>query len=98
MIGICQVSLAAEVTVTMANWEFSPKVVNIEVGDTVIFENNDDSIHSVIFPDESIQSLEVLKMEKKFLVKFEKVGEFPFFCKQHKDFSMNGKVIVLPKK
>lgn len=85
---------AEEYRVTMKNWEFTPKALIINSGDTVLWINDDDSHHKIIFDDPSIKSSENIKPEQKYLVTFDKSGEYKYNCKYHHEYGMYGTVTV----
>lgn len=87
-------SWADEHRVGMKNWEFNPPVLTIKVGDTVIWVNDDDSHHKIIFEDESIKGSNNIKPEQQFSLTFDKVGKHNYFCKYHRDYDMKGTIIV----
>ena len=41
---------AEEITVGMAGMAYAPAVVEAKVGDTIVFENDDDTAHDVFIP------------------------------------------------
>ena len=82
---------------------FEPYIVNILVGDTVIWTNNDDAIHVVVsgapnnesfkdFEDGEIFDSGFLKSNETFSHKFLEEGVFGYFCTLHP--WMNGFVTV----
>lgn len=84
----------SEIIVGMKNWVFSPEEAVVRVGETVIFNNDDDSYHKIHFEDPTITPSEMIKPGKDFRVTFSKEGTFPYYCKTHRDYKMQGKVIV----
>ena len=85
---------AEEYRVTMKNWEFAPKALTINTGDSVLWVNDDDSHHKIIFEDPSLKSSENIKPEQKYLVTFDKSGEYKYNCKYHHEYGMYGTIIV----
>jgi plastocyanin len=81
---------------------FSPKSINIKVGDTVTWTNNDNTIHTVISGtglsdankgkdfDSGLTALTTTG--KTYSHQFTKAGDFPYFCELHP--AMIGKVTV----
>ena len=77
---------------TLANKAFSPDHVKIKVGNTVIWTNNDNNIHTVtsgvantpnageVF-DSGLTSL--ISPSKTYSHKFTNAGEFTYFCRLH---------------
>ncbi len=88
-------SLCAEgYRVTMKNWEFTPGTLTIKTGDSVIWINDDDSHHKIIFDDPSLKSSENIKPEKEYLLTFDKPGEYKYYCKYHHEYGMHGAITV----
>lgn len=85
---------AEEYRVTMKNWVFIPKTLTINTGDSVLWINDDDSHHMIIFEDPSVKSSENIKPEKEYLLTFDKPGEYRYNCKYHQDYGMLGTIIV----
>lgn len=85
---------AEEYKVTMKNWVFTPNALTIKTGDSVLWINDDDSHHKIIFVDPSIKSSENIKPEQKYLLTFDKPGEYKYNCKYHHEYGMYGTIIV----
>lgn len=91
------VANADTVKVGMKNSQFSPAAVTVQVGDRVVWINDDeDGDHRVNFDDPSITGSDNLKPRKEYAVVFDKAGEFGYNCRYHKDYGMRGKVVVRP--
>jgi len=93
---------AAEHKVSMKDWLFNPKVLTVKVGDTVTWVNDDDTMHNIYFEDKfpgapQIDEPEKIRLRKKFSLTFEKAGEYDYFCRNHQDYDMVGKIIVKSK-
>ena len=80
---------------------YSPNPLEIKVGDTVTWINNDSSPHTVTSSSSSLSSSEdsnfdsdVLRRDETFSFTFDKEGEYSYFCTLHP--SMTGTIIVLP--
>jgi plastocyanin len=87
-------ALAANQTVvTISNFTFNPPDVEVHVGDTVIFKNDDDIPHQVVADDKSFLTAALDTGDEK-AVTFSKAGSFPYFCGLHPH--MQGKVTVVP--
>tara|TARA_Y100001936_G_scaffold153388_1_gene149575 strand:- start:174 stop:1865 length:1692 start_codon:yes stop_codon:yes gene_type:complete len=82
---------------------FEPYIVNISIGDTVTWTNNDDAIHVVVNRDANTAQLEnsqngeffdsgFLKSNESFSYTFNQEGMFEYFCTLHP--WMNGYVTV----
>jgi len=84
-------SLAKDVTVTISNFAFSPASVSISAGDTVIFVNGDDTIHSIVADDGSFHS-DGLDTNDKASFSFAKPGKIAYHCGLHP--FMKGEIIV----
>lgn len=85
---------ADEYKVGMNNWEFHPPVLAIKAGDTVVWVNDDDSHHKIIFEDASLKGSDNVKPERQFSLTFERVGEYNYYCKYHGEYGMTGTIIV----
>jgi plastocyanin len=90
---------------TLGDKAFSPNPVNIKVGDTVTWVNDDTQFHTVVSGDPSgggetgkvfdsgLSGPTALTTKgKTFSHTFTEKGEFPYFCQLHP--TMIGKVIV----
>ena len=87
------------VHVTIRDLAFTPKVVNVHIGTTVVWTNEDDVAHTVTsgmtVDDNRWASSPLLSSGKSFSVRFDTAGRFPYFCKPHYyDESMHGVVVV----
>lgn len=79
---------------------YSPNPLEIKVGDTVTWINNDSSPHTVTSSSSSSSSSEdsnfdsdVLRRDETFSFTFDREGEYSYFCTLHP--SMTGTIIVL---
>ena len=93
---------AAEHKVNMKDWLFNPKVLTVDAGDMVSWVNKDDTMHNIYFGEDLPQAPqkdnpEKIRVRKEFSLKFEKAGEYNYYCKNHLDYGMTGKVIVRGK-
>ena len=86
---------------TLGDKAFSPSPANIKVGTTVIWTNNDSTLHTVVSGDPATGSKKLFSPneETTFLAKgktvmhtFDKPGTFDYYCTLHP--TMLGKVIV----
>jgi plastocyanin len=75
------------------NFAFTPDVVTVKSGTTVVFENHDDIPHLVVAADGKYRS-KALDTNDQFSVTFDKPGEYAYFCGLHP--YMKGKIIVAP--
>ena len=96
----CQgIAHAEEQTVNMELWEFHPPELTIQAGDTVVWKNIDDTMHNLVFIDEVAEAPtkeepKKIKVGRNFSLKFDKVGEYNYYCKNHRGQDMIGKIIV----
>jgi plastocyanin len=74
---------------------YNPNPIEIKVGDTVTWINNDSSPHTVTSSSSNDSSFDsgVLRRGEAFSFTFDKEGEYPYFCTLHT--SMVGTVVVL---
>jgi plastocyanin len=79
--------------VGIANFAFAPATLTVKSGETVTFENRDSTVHSVVGPGGLFRS-KALDTNDKFSFKFDKPGEYTYFCGLHP--YMKGKVVVAP--
>ncbi len=83
------------VTITISNFTFAPKDLQIEAGTTIIW-NNSLGRHTVTADDGSFDS-PIMASGEEFKHTFSKPGTFPYFCKLHGaagEQKMSGKIIV----
>jgi plastocyanin len=74
---------------------YNPNPIEIKVGDTVTWINNDSSPHTVTSSSKDINfDSDVLRREETFSFTFDREGEYPYFCTLHP--SMVGTIVVLP--
>jgi plastocyanin len=75
---------------------YNSNPIEIEVGDTVTWINNDSSPHTVTTTSSSSNSnfdSDVLRRGETFSFTFDREGEYPYFCTLHP--SMVGTVVVV---
>ena len=82
---------AAPVVVAVDNFQFTPEVVTVKVGQQVTWVNHDDVPHTVTATKKSFGS-GALDTDDKFSHVFKAAGEFDYFCAVHPH--MTGRVIV----
>jgi len=93
-LGFMSSGVAAEdVNVQIKGFAYTPAIVNVKVGTTVHWVNQDNAPHTVTGNDESWGS-DKLRKNDEYSQKFDKAGTFEYFCKYH--LSMTGSVIVTP--
>lgn len=78
----------------MKDWEFKPAELTIKTGDTVVWGNDEEDKHNVIFEDTAIKSSETIKLDGKFSITFDKAGKYKYYCRFHRDNGMRGTIIV----
>ena len=96
-------ALAEEFEVGMSGWEFDPANLTINVGDTVIWINDDDTRHKLSFEDKlpggpTRDDAHKFNVGDKFHFKFTKAGKYKYTCITHEGQDMVGLVIVKDKK
>src|SRR5262245_29404166 len=69
-------------SVTIDDMQFTPPSVEIKVGDTVTWTNNDDRDHTVVSRDGSFKS-ENLRPGASYSFQFNKAGRFDYSCSYH---------------
>ena len=84
-------ALAADTTITISNFAFTPEETTIPAGTTVIFKNGDDTIHSVVADDGSFHS-PALDSGDEFSFTFATAGVVSYHCGLHP--FMQGKITV----
>jgi plastocyanin len=82
----------ADANIGIANFKFGPTPLTIKSGDTVTFENHDSTVHTVVGPGFRSKALDT---DDKFSFKFDKPGEYAYFCGLHP--FMKGKVVVVAR-
>jgi len=81
------VLLAAEQVVEIRDYQFSPKILKIKLGDTVRWVNREKrTSHSVFFPQLSLES-ERMFPDESWTRRFEEAGSFPYRCGPHPEMS-----------
>ena len=82
---------AATPTVHISNFTFSPQALNIHIGQTVTWVNDDDIPHNVTAVDKSFKS-KVLDTGERFSFTFPHAGTYAYFCGLHPH--MTGSIVV----
>lgn len=82
---------AATVNVSASGFSFVPQVVDINVGDTVVWSGLGGGFHNVVAEDGSFRSLEG---PDTFSHTFNSAGSFDYICEPHVSFGMVGTVNV----
>ena len=73
---------AGTAVVPVANYTFNPGVLNIPVGTTVVFRNDDPDPHTVTSDDGAFDE-GVLEEKQEHTVTFSEPGEYNYFCLYH---------------
>ena len=84
---------SGETHLAIDNFTFNPETVTIQVGTTIVWENNDDIPHSIVETTGKFHSA-ALDTEDKFSFTFNQAGTFSYFCGLHP--RMTGKIVVAP--
>jgi plastocyanin len=75
--------------VTIENYSFSPAVLTVKVGTTVVWTNNDTAVHNIKSTEFNSKGL---AKGDTFEFKFEKAGTYDYICGVHP--TMKGRIIV----
>jgi plastocyanin len=86
-------ALPAETRASIDNFTFKPDTITVPVGTTVVWENDDNIVHTVVSRDGAFRS-PALDTEDKFSFTFDKTGTFEYFCSLHP--YMKAKIVVAP--
>lgn len=81
-------------TITIRNFEFTPKNLQIPAGAKVIWINKDDEIHKIAEVNNSFLS-KPLDSDDAFTFEFKAAGKYDYFCALHPH--MTGKITVEAK-
>ena len=84
---------AAEMTVKIANFTFSPQKLTVPAGTTVTWINDDDIPHVVAEKDGTFRS-QALDTGDKYSQVFSKPGTVAYYCAIHPH--MTGEIVVTP--
>jgi plastocyanin len=90
-LGAATAQAQPAVKVGIDNFDFSPMTLNVPVGGTVSWTNNDDIPHTVRAVDGSFHS-KPLDTGDSFSFTFAKPGVYSYFCSIHP--KMLGKIVV----
>lgn len=86
-------SAAADAHITIDNFAFAPKSLTVKTGTTVIFDNADDSPHTVVASNGAFRS-PALDTGGKYAFTFTTSGTFSYYCSLHPH--MQGMIVVEP--
>lgn len=93
--GSQNASSAAPVTgnsVTIQNFAFQPANLQVKVGTTVTWTNQDTAPHTITFRDSSLTSSGMLQKGETYSYTFTKTGTFAYYCQVHPN--MTAQVVV----
>ena len=85
------VQAAKTIQVSIKSFKFTPADITINVGDTVVWTNEDSAPHTVESSDGTLRSDELSKGDT-YSYKFTKAGKYDYICGIHP--SMKGSVMV----
>jgi plastocyanin len=75
-------AMAADNTVLIKNFDFSPMALTVPVGTTVVWKNLDGEVHTVVSTDGSFRS-GALDQDDAYTHKFDKPGTYKYVCAIH---------------
>ena len=78
--------------VSIINFVFTPKVLTINKGDTVVWTNNDSVPHNVVGDDLTSLNSPIFRKKETYKYTFDEIGNFNYTCTLHP--SMKGVIIV----
>merc|ERR1712217_77133 len=83
---------------------FVPDSLTIKAGESVVFTNNAGFPHNIVFDEDAVPdgvNTEAISKEdylnapgETHEVKFEKAGEYGYYCEPHRGAGMKGKIVV----
>lgn len=98
LLSTASVSSADIVDVQIIDYSFMPSTVTIKTGDTVRWTNMVVNQHTVTSGKDgkadNARGSARLNKGDSFSMKFDKAGEFHYFCDPHTVFRMNGVAVV----
>lgn len=84
-------STVVKIVANAGSNSFSPNPVEVKVGETVTWVNDDSARHTVTSKDDTFDS-SMMGKGQSFSYTFDKAGEYPYFCEPHPN--MVGTVVV----
>lgn len=86
-------------TVYMEGWEFDPVELTVTVGDSVVWLNDDTTVHDIAFATgfdsaPTIDNPRRVRINEKWTYTFDKPGVYKYTCKIHRKYDMNGVIVV----
>ena len=85
---------AIAATIHIADGKFEPREIDIEVGGSVMWINDDVASHDVKFLEPSMFNSRVIKPAATWIQTFTSAGTYDYYCDFHN--SMKGSVVVRP--
>lgn len=85
---------AIAATIHIADGEFEPREIDIAVGGSVMWINDDVTSHNVKFLEPSTFNSGVMKPAATWIQTFTSAGNYDYYCDFHN--SMKGSVVVRP--
>lgn len=80
--------------VQMASFAFVPANIEVPVGTTVTWTNQDTAPHTVTFRDDALKSSSILRQGESYSYTFTKPGTYTYYCTVHP--TMTAQVVVTP--
>jgi plastocyanin len=80
-------------TIKMRGMRFSPKIIEIAAGDTVLWVNDSNNWHNAELEDGSYAT-PLIKKGETVRRRFDKPGIYKYYCQPHKFMGMKGTIIV----
>ncbi len=94
LLGLSSQSFAKEVVVEIFKKKYTPAVVTVQAGDTVVWKNIEKrQYHNVWFKQFDSEEPDYFFPDESYQRTFTEQGEFPYECGPHP--KMQGKVIVV---
>jgi Icc protein len=79
-------------TVSIANFAFTPKIIEIARGERVTWKNDDDVPHRIQSSDGKFDPSSVLDTKGSYDITLSQSGQYPYFCSIHP--TMTGSIVV----
>jgi LPXTG-motif cell wall-anchored protein len=70
-------------TIAMKDFKFDPQTITINVGDTITWQNGDQTVHTATADDGSFNTNDVAAGASSQAITFNNAGTFAFYCKYH---------------
>ncbi|MFZ2049110.1 MAG: cupredoxin domain-containing protein [Minisyncoccia bacterium] len=80
------------VQVEIKNMSFIPSTIKINPGDTIMWTNNDETAHSIVFDDKNLMKSKTLQKGDTFGFAYATPGTLTYHCGIHS--SMKGSIVV----